>query len=351
MHAAWHHPTSGRTSMIGTLTRRAAYLFERARAVDVRRLWTISERISRVAGRPSTMILFDMLYCSIKYECAFQDYQDWDFAILNHEERASFMTHPKSDRMVRQFNTGSDRFDLADKAKFNARFGESIKREWVDLRTASDEEVRQFLARHQNVMAKVPDALGGAGIERITLSANSAIPKLLRRLTQRGQTLLEELVIQHPDMNALNSSSVNTIRIVTFRRGSDVHVLARVLKIGAGGDVDNFSAGGMYTMLDSDGVSLYPAFDGNDDIHINHPISGTEIVGFRVPFFPELLGLVGDVARQLKDVPYVGWDVAVTPTGPLIIEANYNTGVFQAKPRASGVRTGLRSEYAAAMGT
>jgi hypothetical protein len=103
----------------------------------------------------------------------------------------------------------------------------------------------------------------------------------------------------------------------------------------------------MYTMLDTDGVALYAAFDRHDAMHSVHPISGTSIVGFRVPRFAEVIELVSKAALELTDVPYVGWDVAITPDGPLIIEANYNTGVFQAKPRASVTPQGLLPVYAA----
>jgi hypothetical protein len=203
------------------------------------------------------------------------------------------------------------------------------------------------MARHPLAMAKVPDTDGGAGIEKIELDGSASADEVRKRLSATRQFLLEEYVEQHPDMALLNATSVNTLRIVTFVKDRTVHVLARVLKIGSGGDVDNFSAGGMYTMLDTHGVALYAAFDRHDAMHTVHPLSGTSIVGFHVPRFSEVVDLVSRAALELTDVAYVGWDVAVTPKGPIIIEANYNTGVFQAKPRASGTPQGLLPTYAA----
>ncbi len=332
---------------MGKLRLRASYLFDRARSINLPRLWKSARSIARIAHRPSLVVLIDMLQCSVRYECGFQDYQDWDFALLSAAERRTFMTHPKSDHIARRYNVGQDRYDLRDKSRFNRRFATYVRRDWIDIREASDKDLAAFILRHPVVMAKVPDSEGGAGIEKIVRDGNESAGELRDRLSSSRQFLLEEFVVQHPDMALLNATSVNTLRIVTFVRDGVVHVLARVLKMGAGGDIDNFSAGGMYTMLDPDGVALYAAFDRHDAMHTVHPLSGTSIVGFRVPRFSEVIELVSKAALELTDVPYVGWDVAIAPNGPLVIEANYNTGVFQAKPRASGTPQGLLPVYAA----
>ncbi len=332
---------------MGKLRLRASYLFDRAKSINLPRLWKSARSIARIAHRPSLVVLIDMLQCSVRYECGFQDFQDWDFALLSAAERRTFMTHPKSDHIARRYNIGQDRYDLRDKSRFNRRFEAYVRRDWIDIRESSDKDLATFLVRHPLVMAKVPDSEGGAGIEKIVRDGNESAGELRDRLSSSRQFLLEEFVVQHPDMALLNATSVNTLRIVTFVRDGVVHVLARVLKMGAGGDIDNFSAGGMYTMLDPDGVALYAAFDRHDAMHTVHPLSGTSIVGFRVPRFSEVIELVSKAALELTDVPYVGWDVAIAPNGPLIIEANYNTGVFQAKPRASGTPQGLLPVYAA----
>ncbi len=326
---------------------RLTYLLDRARSIRMDRLWGVAVDVGRVVERPALFVLIDLLYCSARYDCAFQDYKDWDFALLNAEQRRTFMTHPKSDHIARRYNTGTDRFVLRDKVQFNTRFAELVRREWIDLRTASRDELELFAARHPTAIAKVPDSLGGYGIGRVDMNSVVDASEYREALIEGRQFLLEEVIRQHPDMSRLNDSSVNTVRIVTFVSETEVYILARVLKIGAGGDVDNFSAGGMYTMLDARGVVLYPAFDANDVIHETHPISGVPIVGFAVPHFDAVRALVRRAALSLKDVPYVGWDVAITAAGPLIVEGNYNTGVFQAKPRASGVRRGLLPVYAA----
>jgi hypothetical protein len=333
------------------LARRARYLASRARAVRSSKLAELSQQLARTTGRARPLVALDMLWCAVRYEAAFQDYFDWDFHALTTRERRTFMTHPKSNHLAQKLNAVEHRRQFSDKSLFNARFADYIGREWLDLRSASDEELATFLRSHERVMAKVPDSLGGDGVESFETAAALADSATFRseRLARR-QYLLEEFLAQDAEMARLCPTSVNTLRIVTFRDGDEVRTLVRVLKMGNGGDVDNFSGGGMYTILDADGVARHPAFDEFGGVFSTHPLTGASIVGFSVPQWDAVERLADAVAREVPGIPYVGWDIAITPAGPVVVEGNYNTGVFQLKPTATGVRTGLLPVYREAIG-
>ena len=53
-----------------------------------------------------------------------------------------------------------------------------------------------------------------------------------------------------------------------------------------------------------------------------HPDTGVAIEGFQLPHWEA----VADLARRAHDVargmPAVGWDVAITPDGPVLVEGN-----------------------------
>ena len=291
-----------------------------------------------------------MLWCSLRYETGFQDYLDWDFVLLTRAERRTYITHPKSNHLAKKLNDPELRKIFADKSQFNRRFGEWLGRDWLDVREASADELGAFLADHPVVMAKVPDSLSGHGIERVEAADIPDVAAWQAQLLERRQFLVEDFIDQHPAMARLNPSSVNSLRVITYFDGERVHPLASVLKMGNGGAIDNFSGGGMYTMLDAEGVAIAPAFDESGTTYAVHPLSGTEIVGFQVPLYDQILPMVDAMSRVIPEVPYVGWDVAIAPDRPVVIEGNPNSGVYQSKPSVSGVRTGLLPVYRAAIG-
>lgn len=332
------------------LGRRISYLLDRAVRLNPANVWRIAGAARPVTRKPRAIIVLDMLWSSVRHEVAFQDYLDWDFASLSARERRTYMTHPKSNHLVMKLNDASVRPVFADKIRFNELFAEFVGRDWLDVRASSVDQIRDFVGRHGRVMAKRHDSLSGFGISTRSAADVSDWEAFRRELVDGDQLLLEEFITQHPEMAALYPGSVNSLRIISYFDGVTTHVLARVLKIGNGGEIDNFSNGGMYTMLGEDGTALYPAFDTTGTVYRRHPATGADIVGFRVPLFAETLEMVDAMSRVEPRVPYVGWDVAIGPNRPLVIEGNPNSGVYQAKPSVSGVREGLLPVYRAAIG-
>ncbi len=331
---------------------RIRYLLQRARRLSLGNVGEFARQVSLVSRAPLPVIVADMLWCSVRYEMGFRDYAVWDIRLLNGRERATWMTHPKAIRLNNTLNGADSAARLEDKPRFYRDFADMIGREWIDVAEADDDAVRAFLADHPRVLVKPARGEGGRGIDAFDAADISDVAVWRTQLLDEGRTLVEEMLVQHPRMNELYAGSVNTLRIITYLRPDDsFHVIASVLRIGNGGVIDNFAGGGMFTMLDDDGVARWSAVDKNSNVFARHPVTGTRIAGFAVPQFAEALAMVEAAARRLPTVPYVGWDVAITPTGPALIEANHNSSVFQMKPRVSGVRTGLLPRYREAIGS
>lgn len=332
------------------LWRRVKYFAWRASNVDTANLFRIARKLSASSGKPKLWIAADMIWSSAVHETGFTDYQDWDFHLLKHRERITYMTHPKSNHIAQLVNQKPFRHNFADKSEFVKLFAPWVGRETLDIRTASVAELKAFVTKHGSVMAKVTDKDGGQGIELKNASDITDFAAFRDGLLANEQFLVEQIIPQHAEMAALNSSSVNSLRIVSYFDGTEVHVLARVLKMGNGGIIDNFAHGGMYTMLDENGIALHAAFDMAGDAYEIHPISGVRIPGFKVPMYDKVLELVDEIARVVPEIPYVGWDIAISPDRPVVIEGNYNTGVFQAKPSLTDTKTGLLPLYREVIG-
>lgn len=327
--------------------KRLRYYLSRLAGLDVKNYWRVAGVVGREARRPRLWILLDMAWSSVVYQAGYLDYQEFEFFLLSAAERRTWITGGKANAIVVAHNQRAFRDRFIDKLRFNALFDEHLRREWVDVRELDAAGLRSFAERHGAIMVKVTDSLSGDGIEKVVAAGVGDWAALHARLLERRQWLAEAFLRQHDGMASLAPASVNTLRMITFFDGQRVHVLEGVLKMGNGADVDNYGQGGMYTVLDDAGVARFPAFDKHSRIYAAHPLTGTPIVGFRVPLFDQVLGMLDAAARVVPQIPYVGWDVAITPEGPALIEGNYNTGVFQMKPSLTGQRIGLLPRFRA----
>lgn len=336
---------------MGQLALRLRYLADRARRLSPANLIEFARQSKGTSRALLPVIVVDMLWCAVRYEMGFRDYAVWDIRLLNGRERATWMTHPKAYRLNKTLNAPESRELMEDKFRFYSDFAADIGREWIDAAAADTEQLSQFLARHPRVLSKPAAGQGGSGIALHRAEEIADTDNWRRTLIEDGHTLVEEALAQAPELDSLYPDSVNTVRLITYLAPEGtLHVIASVLRIGNGGVIDNFAGGGMFTMLDERGVALYPGVDKHSTVYRNHPVTGTLIEGFAVPQYAEVLALVDRAARRLPQIPYVGWDIAITPDGPVIIEANHNSSVFQMKPRVSGVRTGLLHRYRDAIG-
>jgi hypothetical protein len=330
---------------------RLRYLADRARRLNVSQLFDLAHQVKRVSKAPRLVIIADMLWCSVRYEMGFRDYVVWDIRLLTARERATWMTHPKAFRLNSTLNSPDSRTILVDKIRFHHDFADLTHREWIDAARATPPELAEFAARHPRMIAKPARGEGGSGISIYDTAEIQDFVEWRASLIKRDQTLVEQVLEQHERLARLYPDSVNTVRMITYLDpNGTLHVIASVLRIGNGDVVDNFASGGMFTMLDEAGVALYPGVDKQSNVYETHPATGVQIAGFAVPRYDEITDMVAEAARRLPTVPYVGWDIAVTPEGPALIEANHNSSVFQPKPSATGVRIGLLERYRAAIG-
>lgn len=308
-------------------------------------MWRLAGEIKKEHKRSRLIILIDMVICSIRYQSGYMEYYEYEFFLLNHEQRKTFMTIGKAHQIIMKYNQRDQRYKFADKTVFNEVFKDFIGRDYIDVRESTVEELQTFMEKYQIVMAKRNDAMMGDGVERVDVKDITDFTAFHAKLLEQRQFLVEEFFVQHEEMSKLYAGSVNTLRVITFFDGKDVHVMECILKIGNGGHLDNFGAGGMYTILDENGVVKYPAFDQLTNAYINHPLTGAPIVGFQVPNFDILLETMDRAARVVPEIQYVGWDVAIGQVKPALIEGNYNTGVFQMKPSLTGEKIGLVPRY------
>ncbi|WP_240744550.1 sugar-transfer associated ATP-grasp domain-containing protein [Microbacterium sp. PF5] len=330
---------------------RLRYLLGRARRIDVGSLMRRARAVAAHHDQRTVAVLVDMLREAAFHQVGFQDYVDYDFAMLTAAERRTMMTHPLSNRLSYLFDHADYRHIFHDKWEFVRVFSDLLGREWMLLDDDNADALRSFADRHQTLITKQRLGRSGHAIHRYHGADVSDWDAFHHRLMENGELLVEENIVQHDALSAVCPGTVNSTRITAFFDGHRTHILSIAQKFGRGQAADQMDWGGFYTMLDADtGRALGDGYDSHGNVHRFHPDTGYRIADFQLPLYDEVIALIDRAARRVPQVQYVGWDVAVTPTGPVIIEGNWGTGVYEVKPSVLGIRTGHRPRFQKAMG-
>lgn len=313
--------------------------------MDYKNMFKVARKVSKKAKKPFIFIFFDIIYCGFKYQAGYYDYQEFEFYLLNKEERKTYLTRGKNNALVNKYNNKDYWYILQDKVEFNNRFKKYLKRDYIDLRNSSEEDFKKFLKNKEYVIAKELDNCGGHGIDKLKVDIKK-YKELYTKLINKKQYLVEEIIVQNKKVSKLYDGSVNTLRLFTFFDGKETYIINSIFKIGNNGFVDNFSSGGMYTFLDKKGKVIVPAIDQDDNKIEVHPTTKENILGFEIPNFDKACNMVKEASKLIPEVQYIGWDIAILENDVCLVEGNEFPGVFQIKPSFdNGKHIGLIPEY------
>jgi glutathione synthase/RimK-type ligase-like ATP-grasp enzyme len=230
-----------------------------------------------------------------------------------------------SNQIVRRMNDKAYWHCFDDKTEFNTLFKDDIKRNWMAFSAdTTTDELKAFLKNNPDIIAKPLEGSSGVGIAHYTREDFAGREDDFRQeLLAGGIGILEERLIQHDKMMEMCPTSVNTIRIATLLGDKKQGVVYAFLRIGNGKVMDNVDCGGMAARVDLEtGKLLTVGADKAGNTFDVHPMTGTKIVGFDVPYFKEAMDLCLRAAQTVPQMRYIAWDVAVTSAGPCFIEGN-----------------------------
>ncbi len=139
--------------------------------------------------------------------------------------------------------------------------------------------------------------------------------------------LIQAMVKPHRDLIPAIGERLATVRILTIATPDGPKAFRAGWKIPAAGNVaDNFwRAGNMLAGLDFETgrverVTSGVGFDMKDVTH--HPDTGAALIGLAVPDWEKMKATAVEGAKVLRHFGIIGWDMAATDDGPVIVEAN-----------------------------
>lgn len=199
----------------------------------------------------------------------------------------------------------------------------------------SREDAVELCRNLDNVIIKPSLLSKGEGVQCIsvkdgiveTLGIN--VEQLFRKYDKNF--IVQDCLKQHADMSALNPTSVNTLRILSYHSGLDVLIIYSVVRIGRlGAVIDNQSSGGISVTIDSEGRLGKYAFGGVGDNSIEKTDTGIAVDGYQLPSYDKAINMVKRMHQNLPFFDIVGWDIAIDEVGnPVLIEYNTRPGLSQ----------------------
>lgn len=198
-----------------------------------------------------------------------------------------------------------------------------------DHNVIEESRALEILASYGEGMILKPsvESYGGHGVMKI--SEDVTVEQLKALIGKyRLNFTFQKLIRQHDVLAGFNPTSVNTIRIVTYRNPAKrKKVLYSCMRFGGEGSVvDNVCSGGGYTGIDLATGHLkdrkrYCYFQMN-------PTMLPDSVPDEIPCWDKIVEAALSLHDRLPHFDIVGWDFSVTPEGKiLLVEYNIRPGV------------------------
>ena len=312
------------------MPKRLLYLLYYLKNLDLRAFRRAVTHVSERYPITRTRLYVRALYESLVYNISPLEYFQFGFFRLSDEKKRHYAGTGYMYEYQRFMNPPANRRVLADKLAFHQTFSGLVKRGHSSL--------NQLLSRPQSAMEALQNPTGkvvlkpargqcGTNIEVVALRDMDA-RTLGSRMRANGHDLAEAYVRQHSSMMGLSPSGLNTVRLVTeLDERSTVRILTARLRISVDSAVDNLAAGNLAASVDIDtgrvnGAAVYSDI-ARPPVR-THPITRRRIPGFAIPHWDAVIQLAREAALLVPELRSIGWDIAITPAGPDLIEGNHN---------------------------
>lgn len=295
------------------------------------KVWAMAKRVRKKLNEenfgtaPSCIGIFlDYIGGWIAHGFSIVQYEDYDIYLVKRYVRKNIVTNRRALKLEELFNKKDEIKWLDNKSLFNKRFSAFVRRKWLLIKNTSKQDFIKHFTGHSRLIIKPTDGERGVGIYIVEPKTSDELAELFESIREKD-VLVEDVVVQHPDIS-LGRKSVNTIRMYTLLdQSGKAHLLKSVLRVGAPGkDVDNYHCGGTIWPLDR--VEGFVECAGKTMAETKPiyylPDQKQFMLGYRCPNYQKAVEAVQYCAQLIPEVRYIGWDVAITPDGVEIIEAN-----------------------------
>lgn len=195
-------------------------------------------------------------------------------------------------------------------------------RDYQHIKINSDDDLFNLLKEHDRIIVKLAvDGGGGYGVmlfrnqgDHFSSGNHKLTLDFLQKTFPEDDFIIQEYIEQHPFFSRFNESSLNTLRIFTYRSvlTEDIHILHSLLRVGKPGSITDNQASGGFTI----GMDSYGRLNG---FAINKTGEKITTIGnvdlnqqLQIPLFDQICHLSKDLARQNHYSRLLGLDICIT---------------------------------------
>jgi len=149
-----------------------------------------------------------------------------------------------------------------------------------------------------------------------TTYKNMSLEEILKLYNE--DFIVQNFIIQHEEMQKLNPSSVNTLRIQSLLRNNKVEIIVSYVRIGGKNSfVDNMVAGGVFCNINKEGF-LGDGFNGMGEPFLTSA-SNVKLKGYRIPNYSNILNEIKKLHIQVPYFRIIAWDIAINKEGKAVL--------------------------------
>lgn len=290
----------------------------------LRQINDVTNKVYKKTSKPKLIIFLDIIFCLFWYRASPNNYFYFGFYDLDLKHRYTYTTHQISEKIQKKYNN-KDYIDVFyDKYEFSKVFKDYYGRKCIKTDGITIEKYCEFVKGQNKIIFKPLLGGQGKGIEIIDIENPVQSYKKIETL---HSGVLETWINQHDDLNSLYCESINPIRVTTVFDGNKCHLLAATLTIGRNTRFANASQNSLFALVNvNNGLVYTDACDYDLNLYKEHPQTKVKFKGFQIPYWDEVIDMLSKASSLVPQVGYIGWDVAITDNGPIIIEGNNDPG-------------------------
>lgn len=283
------------------------------------------KEISKKNGKSPKLMFIDTAISTILLGSGLQDYLNYKFYEKSFKERKEYVTIGYMAKAYKTLASVEYADFISNKVNFHKNYAKFTKRDCISSED-SYEKYEEFLNKNKQFVIKPLRGLGGSSVQKI-LTEDIKDKKDFYESLKKEDKFIEGLVIQDEEWGKLSPNSTNTLRIVTTVVEDNVKIVFAGARIGSGKTIaDNFHQGGQGVLVDLEAGTLKRNGIDKELNESEKSITGIKFDGFKIPYWEDIKKMVIEAAKVNPNIHIVGWDVAISKDGPLLIEGNRGPG-------------------------